>query len=340
MPLLSDEGADFAAVHLLLLANTKMGKSRYVAKAILDGYPCIYIDADNGKGTLLEVINGDKAALGRTLHIPTSKPYEFLREFVTARGTMRWNKTLDIPYTRVTCQPEHEVIELDVGRIAPSTILAVDSWTAVAEDSLRVSAKAYDVELDTMREQQSMGVRGQGGTRCNRILSGLQKAPFHVIVQGHTAFYERQEKPTGVAKEAKMGDMIVKENITIPYSVSKPHGHGMGKYFNEIGWLNIDRSRKIVLDFQKLPDRIGGGRKDSSGDPDGLFSFAKLYGAIDSNSAQNLGDIYRERTGADIQAALETAKPTPTPVAKPAPTVELPAGNKPSGLAGLMMKKK
>lgn len=346
MPILSDEGADFAAVHLLLLANTKMGKSRYVANAVKDGFSSIYLDADNGKGTLLEVLGSDKEALSRVLHIPTTRPYLFLRTLVDSKGVMRWNLTRDEPYDRGRVSPTDMIAELNHAMIPRTTILAVDSWTSVSDDALKSSALTYDVDLDTMSEQKSMSVRGQAGTRCNRILSALQKAPYHVIVQGHTAFYERQEKPTGVAKDSKMGDMIIKENVAIPYSASKPHGYSMGKYFNEIGWLTIDRTRKIVLDFQKLADRIGGGRRDSAGDPNTAFSFKNLYGDPNPEDAAVLRQLYREFPASELSNATSAnpvdkpATVAKTPDVSPAPSGALPpATPKAGGLAGLMMKK-
>jgi hypothetical protein len=62
-------------------------------------------------------------------------------------------------------------------------------------------------------------------------------------------------------------------------SSSAPHGASIGKYFNEIGWIQINSAGKRELDFTVKKGRISGGTANGKGDPRAEYSFAKLFGA-------------------------------------------------------------
>lgn len=76
---------------------------------------------------------------------------------------------------------------------------------------------------------------------------------------------------------AKQSAMIVKDNVTVPTSVSRPHGYAMPKFFNEVGWMRVDALGKFVLDFEQKSDRVGGGSPMRKGDPATEMRFSQLF---------------------------------------------------------------
>lgn len=248
-------------IHQLLIADSKLGKSTYAAQAAKDGFTLLYIDSDNGLSALRKHLAGDKAAMSRVYYIRTSHPAAFLEELINSQKVMRWNLTADTMFSSMMAKPADSFIEIDAQKLqaARDVILVIDSWTSTASDAMGIGAEKAGVALTDMSNEMQK-VYGNAFHRLTYILQVLQKAPFHVLVLAHGAYYERYEKSPGKAlREIKQGDMILKETIRVPISSSRPHGVEMVKYFNHTAWLTMDRVGRVQIDYTRAYDRVGGG---------------------------------------------------------------------------------
>lgn len=335
-----DDMDDVSATHLLLCADTKMGKSDYVANAIRDGFFGIYIDADNGLNTLKKILPPGSDGRKRLKYIRTAKPYYFMMAFVESKGVFRWNLTQDAAFLSATAKPDDDVVEMWPAKIPPGVLFSLDSWTSTAFDAMEKAATDNSVSLADMKGK-GQDVYGDANVRLTTLLQVLQKVRFHTIVQAHAEFYELMEKPPGV-NNVKQKDMIIKDTLMIPKSCSRAHGYGMGKFFNEIGWLIVNRFDKQVLDFRKMKGRIGGGTPDGEGDPRKEFSFKNLFAEPVEFSEEEVSRFYNEYKASEFVAPQAAAK-APAPVNPAVPAGALPtAGNpvaKANPFSGLLGKK-
>lgn len=278
MTMLSDIPAELDPTHLLMIGQTKMGKSTYAADAVLAGWPMIYIDSDNGISALRRSLKENKEAMGRVMYIGTEKPCEFIEGFLN-NIVFRWNLTQDREYSSGTGKAGDNILEVRPGKMPSQMIMSVDSWSAVALDAMEIGAENKKTTLESMSGDNKMSqVYGDAGLRLTTLLAILQRVKFHTIVQAHPQFYERLERPAGSqkAEEIKQKDMIVKETTEIPLSCSKPHGFQMGKFFTDIGWLELNRMDERMLSFKVKKDRISGGTLNREGKI-GEMGFAKTF---------------------------------------------------------------
>lgn len=249
--------------HLALIAQTKMGKSTYCADAAAVGWPMIYLDSDNGISALRHALRDRPEVMSRIFYFRTETPCVFLEKFVSER-VFRWNLDADEWFEAYKARPADRVVEIIPSRIPQQIVLTIDSWTAVALDAMMIGAENKKTKLEEMVAQNAaQGVYQDAWNRLNILLAIMQKLPFHTITQMHPAVFEKVEKPLNMkAKDIKQGDVVIREICEIPLSCSKPHGYSMGKYFTDIGWIEIDRTERITLDFKRRFGRISGGRLD------------------------------------------------------------------------------
>ena len=318
-----EQEAPVNPTHLLLVGPSKIGKTDFVADMVLDGFTVIYIDADNGLVTLLKRIKHDAAAMSRVHYVRTGEIFDFLVNFFGPRKVLRWNTTQDKLYTSAGSVDTDKILEVKVPEIPYGVIIAVDSWTSVSLALLMDAAKRNGVSFEEFNEG-GMAAYGDANRRANLLCSYIQGSKHHVVVQAHVEHFERLEKPKGVVNP-KQKDMIIKENIMIPSSVSKPHGFTMSKYFNEVGWMRVKATGDIVLDFKQQPDRVGGGSALDAKNPKDEYRFSKLFGKPLTIQS---GDWIRTVTAAEVKAS----NPVPQTPAASDGTKATP--NVPSALAG------
>lgn len=302
MPLLSEVPKEYDPTHLLLIGDTKMGKSTYAAQCARDGFHLLYVDSDNGISALRNALGTDEAAMKRIQYIRTNSPCDFLTEFFDS-PVFRWNLTQDKKFSSGLAKPTDEMVEIIPSRMPRGIILVNDSWTSTALDAMEIGAENKKVELEAMGEK-SQNVYGDAGMRLTLLLTVIQHSKFNCIVLAHGTFYERMEKPTGVIGEVKQKDMILKEVLKVPLSSSRVHGYNMGKHFTDIGWLDLNRMNERQLDFTVEFQRIGGGRPNKKG-PIGQMSFKNLFG--EPLEMQFSEDWIRHMTTEQWLAANKTA---------------------------------
>lgn len=266
-----------AVTRLLLIGPSKSGKSDYVAQAAIDGFTIIYVDRDNGDATLLHRLKDNPEALRRVYYFRPKDLNQFvvdLFEMALVKYSERSEETF-IGGKRV---PDDDTITEIVPALIPrNVILSIDSLSAMAAASIAAKAKKMDIDLIDS-DKYGREIYGSTGYVMTQYMTKLQGSSFHLILQAHPSVYERKEKPPGVAGDITEKMMIIKETTGVPLSTSGPHGATIPKYFNQVGWLDVDNAGNRKLDFRVRKDRLGGGTPNGIGDPRKEYSFAKLFG--------------------------------------------------------------
>lgn len=287
-------------VHLLVVGDSKTGKSTYAAQAAIDGFTVIYVDADNGISALRNALKSHPEAQKRVHYFSTRRPATFLTQFLKSntKQPFRWNPKLNRIWGKLATdtEPEDVIWEFDSTKIPKEWLFVGDSWTAVAADSLEIGDADQKAELVNGTNQ---GIYGSANAECTYICNMLQKVPYHVLIQAHGTRYEIYDKPTGkTGDQMKQKDMTLREVKDVPLSCSRPHGETMVSRFNHIGWLEINGLGETEIDFTRRKNRVGGGppnRKEKTT----VLTFAKLVGGVPE---QPSGDgWFVERTHAELK---------------------------------------
>jgi hypothetical protein len=304
-----------AAVHLLLCGPSKVGKTRYITEWIKDGGTCFYVDNDNGLNTLYNALKHDQAALDRVVYLPTGNLFNLMQYLFAGRDILRWNLRTDSLYSAAGAQPTDQIFEIQIKKVPFGVLWAFDSWSSASMTLLQDSAEKNSVAMENFNEG-GQAVYGDANRRANVLCSLIQSSKHHVVVQAHVDYYERMEKPRG-ANAPKAKDMIIKENVQIPYSVSRPHGFTMSKYFNEVGWMYVGPTGAFKLDYRQKADRVGGGSLMNEGDPSKEFRLSSTLipaKEVDMN-------WHRTITAEELKAE---SPPPPAPAAAKAANPEAP----------------
>lgn len=272
-----------AAIHLLIIGPSKVGKTHYIVELVKDGHTVLYVDNDNGLNTLRAGLKNDPEAMKRVHYIGTRNIWTFVTTFFV-RTLFQWNETQDDIFSAASAKDDDKVLQIHRKDIPKGVIIVLDSWTSVSLQLLQDSAKKNGVPFETFNDAGQQ-VFGDAKRRADVICMNIQSYPGHVIVLAHQEQYEILEKPKGVMKDIKQGDMRIKENITVPTSVSRPHGFNMPKFFNEVGYMRVDPmgttsgGSGFKLDFRQQTDRVGGGTPMKDGDPNRDMRFSKVFAA-------------------------------------------------------------
>lgn len=272
-----------AAIHLLICGPSKVGKTHYIVELVKDGHTVIYVDNDNGLNTLRAGLKGNEEALKRVHYIGTRNIWTFVTSFF-ARTTFQWNETRDDIFSPASASDDDKILQIHRKDIPKGVIIVIDSWTSVSLQLLQDSAKLNNVPFETFNDA-GQAVFGDAKRRADVICMNIQSYPGHVIVLAHQEQYEIMEKPKGVMKDMKQNEMRIKDNVTVPTSVSRPHGFSMPKFFNEVGYMRVDPmgttggGSGFKLDFRQQTDRVGGGTPMRDGDPNRDMRFSKVFAA-------------------------------------------------------------
>lgn len=267
MPTLDETQEESGPVHLLLVAGTKVGKSTYAAEAAIDGFNMIYLDADNGLSALRRAIMGvkdesaRKAALQRVHYMRTTHPQLFTKLLLrsTDKRPLLWVPSLNRAWSASIqgVEDDTEVWYINAKAIPPDYIFVVDSWTALTQDALEQFRPEQAAPLLEGTDQR---IYGEAKSIADFISNMIQAAPFHVIVQAHPTRYEIYDKPKNtLGRDMKQAAMTLIETIEVPISTSRPGGLELGKRFNHIGWLEVNPTGTVDIDFTRKVSRVSGG---------------------------------------------------------------------------------
>lgn len=325
MPLLTnDSAANVAApVHLLLIGDSKAGKSTYAAEAVIDGFNLIYIDIDNGLVALRDRFKSEPNAnelLSRVNYFNPRTPIYFLTTLLrsTAAKPMLWMPNRNVVYkpnSKLAEVPDNEplwVIMSDM--IPPDYILCVDSWTSLASDGLQILRPDQNSRLIENEGQADQSLYGEARIELVYITNMLQRIHCHVIVQAHSTRYEIWEKPKGAGggQQIKQKDMTLVETIDVPVSSSRAHGLEMASRFNHIGRLEVGGLGVTEIDFTRHRNKVGGGppnRKSKTKELRFLHLVAASGESLTPGApSPNPQPWYQETTVGEFAAALAEAK--------------------------------
>lgn len=307
-----------ASTHLLLIGPTKTGKTDYVVQAIRAGFECLYIDNDNGEETIFKELKNDVPAMNRITYVKPNDMPLFL-ENLFQKPVFRYNITQQTEFVSGSAKPDDDILEMVPSRIPQRLLIAIDSWTSAANQMVMQRAKKMGFDpSEADNGNWGRDIYGPVNIRATSILQLIQKAPFHVITMAHETTYEIREKPPGVGTVQEK-DMILKATLRIPMSTSNPHGHGIGKYFSQIGWMEVTKANQREIDFRFIHGRIGAGTPNSRGDPRGNHSFVNLFGkpkpAAEGEPSWKFE--FKASQWAEIQAAKAAAAPKLGSLIKP-----------------------
>lgn len=265
MPSIDDIPVVESAVHLLAVADSKMGKSVYTAQAAVDGMQLAYFDNDNGLSAIRYLIDqqpeGKRAEIKANLeYYPVLHPSTFYMNLLrsNAIAPFNWVPRIGKGWGKllVDIRPDDVVWCFDVTKFPKTWIMGIDGWTSTAADALGIGAADQKA---TLLEGTDQSIYGDANARLTYIVNLLQRAPFHVILQAHGTFYERYEKPKGSTGIVQQKSLVLQETLEVPISSSRPHGKEMANRFNHIGWMSVDGVGETTIDFTRKLGRIGGG---------------------------------------------------------------------------------
>ena len=293
------------AIHLLLIARTKLGKSTYAAQAAIDGFHVIYIDSDNGLSALNYALKGKPLEVRqRVQYFSVKRPVMFqqvlLRSSTAKPG--RWIPSLQREWgpSASGVTPDTEVWQFDATKIPGGVLMVIDSWTSTANDALGIGAPEQSAALLDGTDQS---IYGDANVNCNYICNLIQKTKFHVMVLAHEAKYEVYRKPVNVkAGDLKQKDMTLEDTVDVPQSTSYKNGFNMVSRFNYIGWLNMNGLGEVEIDFTRKPNRVGGGPPNKIAKIQDL-PFSKLANVL---PIPPFDDWFRKTTHGDLVAADKT----------------------------------
>lgn len=315
----------------LILGDPKAGKTEWAMKAAEAGFNVLYADGDVAGQTISAI---DPAARSRIFYIDIAdrldgglepRMVDWCSEFFTAT-TFLWNDSKQAEYSRK--QDSHdeetgacldEIWEIKPSRLDHNWVFVLDSWTTLAYSAMVAKAIDEGISLADIEKAERNMYQGTGN-RLTNMLSTIQKMQCHVIVIGHPRQYEKRRSPDGktVREAMKENEQIIEWTKMVPASSSNPHGLTMGKYFSDIGWIDINRVGKREMTFDISASRVSGGHLTGKGDPRGDFSFANLLKKIGA-------DLPDPKTGAPLGRGL-TVHP---------PGTYIPAAAKPAAALGI-----
>lgn len=284
--------AELSLIHGLILGEEKAGKTTWALEAAEAGFNVLFLDGDVAAQRINDLSDSAKQ---RVFYMDVSdnmvgdsdpRMIQTVADIFTS-STFLWNDTKQAEYSRRDSHDEStgacvdEIWEIKPARLDHNWLLVIDSWTTLSYSAML--AKALDLgESLADVEKIERSVYSGTGNRLTSILHTQQKAPCHTLVIGHPTQYEKRMAEAGktVKQAMRENDQIIEWTKMVPKSSSNPHGYSMGKYFSDIGWFDVSKFGKRVLNFEKTSERTSGGNLNSKGDPRVDHTFADLVKKI------------------------------------------------------------
>lgn len=296
---------NLALIHCMILAEEKAGKTSWLLDAAEAGFFVLLLDGDVAQQRINDLSDEAKS---RVFYMDVSdnlvgtvdpRMIRTVAEFFTSSKFL-WNDTKQDHYStsRDPHDPEtgaclDEIWEIRPGLLDHNWVLGIDSWTTLQYSAKLDKAADMGVDISDV-EKIERNIYSGVGNRLTNIAITQQKTNCHTIVCGHPAQYEKRRSQEGrTVKEAmKENDQIVEWTKMIPVSSSNPHGFSIGKFFSDIGWIDVGKTGKRTLDFTKTSARTSGGNLNSKGDPREDHRFVDLVrkiGGFVPDGKQELG---------------------------------------------------
>lgn len=344
---------DQVLMKALILGDPKAGKTEWALKAAEAGFNVLYLDGDVAAQTISAVAEN---ARERIFYLDIADKLDggidprmigAVSDFMTS-SRLLWNDTKQRVYSRA--KDEHnpetgacldEIWEFRPAKLNHRWVVVIDSWTTLSYSAMLAKALSDGVDLGDVEKIERSVYQGVGN-RLTNMLATIQKMPCHVIVIGHPDQYEKRKSQSGVTvKEGlKENDQIIEWTKMIPKSSSKPHGLTLGKFFSDIGWIDVDKFGKRKMNFKISGERVSGGHLEIAADPRAEGSFAncvKNIGGFIPAPSDDLGEGLIIHLPGEYIPAANQAKPvlgSKSPASTPAAPTQV------RGLGGLAGLKK
>lgn len=290
MPAAHEMTDDHDPLKLLLLGDSKAGKTDFLLRAAELGFNILYINGDVGARTLRKMIQTGRLSHEAAQRIFYMQANDFINDrgqyvaqmadfFVkfSTSGKVLWNDTLSRMFSSLEYKPEegHVIWEIYPSRMRTNTLLLLDSWTSLVTSVLNWKADALGEDLGDI-EKIARDMYAGCGHKLTHFLQLLKATPCHLGVIGHPREYIKLEKPDG-QKVGKIQekDMKIEWTKMVPVSSSNPHALTMGKNFTDIGWIELNRMGERIIDFRPSDDKVIGGALTVHGKVD-EYNFLRL----------------------------------------------------------------
>lgn len=326
MPRMDQAPPSDVLIKQLLIGDARVGKTEYAAAAA-EHFNVLFV---NGDANTLSTLNKQTIQRKRNIYamnmgdtvlggVRDCRFIESMQEFTTVM-TMRWNDTTQRIAKRAD---KDDIWELKPALMDHTWLFVLDSWTSLCDSIMLQVAVANGVDLSTATTTQMRPVYQMAGLKATAILQCIKALRCHVLVLSHPDEYEHKTAPEGRAvKDTREGDLVVDWTKLIPKSVSKPHGFQIGRFFTDVGWMEMSPAgTERRINFKTQNDRISGGHFTESKNATTDYSFASLVKEVGGQ----LG------TPGNIDGAL---KIIPAGESLPAPEKVL-DGTQPTGIAGI-----
>lgn len=284
--------SDLTIAHLLILAEEKAGKTSWLLDAAEDGFNVLLLDGDVGQQRIADL---SPEAKKRVFYMNVGdelvggvnpRMIQIVADFFVATKFL-WNDSKQKMYSQKDPHDEEsgacldEIWEIRPALLDHNWVLGLDSWTTLSYSAKLAKANDMGVDIADV-EKIERSIYSGVGNRLTNIAITQQKAPCHTIVCGHPAQYEKRRSQEGqtVREATRENDQIVEWTKMIPVSSSNPHGFSIGKYFSDIGWIDVGPTGKRTIDFTKTSKRTSGGNLNTKGDPRVDHRFSDLVKKI------------------------------------------------------------
>jgi hypothetical protein len=279
MPRGNAMGTQTPLLHAMILAEEKAGKTSWLLAAAESGFNVLLLDGDVAGPRIHEL---SEEAKSRVYYMDVSddlvgdgdpRMIQIVADFFTSSKYL-WNDTKQRQYSRTRDEHDEEtgackdeIWEFKPALLDRNWVLGIDSWTTLSYSGMLAKGQDLGVNLADIEKAEQNMYQGVGN-RLTNIAITQQKARCHTVIIGHPSQYEKLGNPSGERlKNVKQGDKIVEWTKMIPKSSSNPHGYSLGKYFSDIGWIDVNKFGKRELNFLKTSERTSGGNLNSKGDP-------------------------------------------------------------------------
>lgn len=345
MPRASQANSKHQLVKALVIGDGKCGKSDWAARAAEAGFNVLYLDADVGSQTIAGLVK-DKTHpvkpevldrifimnVGDVL-INGGLDYRFVKMFkkFTTQPIFRWNdtKSREFSLTDDGDPTTDEIWEIRPGMMDHNCVLAMDSWTSLAQSCMNWACDELGLSIEEIGEDERGKMRNvyqAAGEKLDYYCQMIRSARCHVIVIGHPREFTKTEKAVGKSVSQKESDMKVLWTKMVVKSSSNNHAFGMPKFFTDIAWIEVDAMGEYKIDYRAANDRISGSHINARLNTREEGSFMRLVEAVGGTLPQEPAPIDPWLTIHESGFSLSesTKKPSLVLGAKKEPSAESP----------------
>ena len=283
MPTLDKLPLTDTKARVLLIGESKAGKTHWAMQAAEAGFNVLYLDGDNSKATL----NGLSAqAKPRVRYLDCHDSLTVPRFKIILMGLLesaefQWNDSQQkmIAATQPLSEGETAWI-IEPVKLTENDVVVIDSWSSLTWSIIWDWANGAGIQLSANLRNDNRNMYGDIGNKATWILNVLAALPCHLIVTAHPDEFVKYKKPPGRVSNQKEKDLELLWTRDIPKSTSRPHGRSMAKFFPDVLWLKIDIMGNRLIDGRAAEDRDGGSRFNGVQDANNIYSFEKLVQTI------------------------------------------------------------